>query len=459
MKSLLIFLFSFLAVTEIHAAELLSGPVVGHTTATSSRIWVETGQAAQVKIHYWLEPRMQYGSSMGEPIVRGTVTGQTFSQAPYTGVLELTDLKPGWLVYYELEIDGQPIRPNTPQVFSLLPPQDETDPPEFTVGFTSCMYPARVPYQPLWGQVSIYRPDAFLFIGDNNYMPNEPGAYATSRENVRYVMSRYHRYLRDLPGLRTVLATTPSYGIWDDHDYGPNNSDRTFQWRELSLDMFTRYWPNPAAGTSETPGAFYSFRIGDAEFFVLDDRYHRDPNYSADRRTMLGPGQLAWLKQGMQTSTAAFKILVNGGVLTVDRRDGGEYWARYREEWQQFLHWLFEENVNGVLFISGDWHVGSLNRTEFSDEGYPLYELVSSNAGVNSVRPDPEHSRYHSQQSGHNRRFNGPIINDIRDYNFGLLTFEGPKEHRQVRLEIIDHHGEIRVSHPLSIQDLTIQGE
>ena len=35
-------------------------------------------------------------------------------------MVQLKDLNPGWLVYYELEVYGRPIRPQPPQAFSLL---------------------------------------------------------------------------------------------------------------------------------------------------------------------------------------------------------------------------------------------------------------------------------------------------------------------------------------------------
>ncbi len=430
-----------------HATQLLSGPMVGHTTSTAAAVWMETDRPADVSIHYWVEAGVQ-------PIVRGVASGRTDTASPHTAVIRMDNLLQGGIVHYELEIDGRAIRPETAQVFMLLPAAG-SEAATFSVAFASCMNPSRVPIQPIWTQVGVFRPDALLLIGDNNYMPMRPDAYETDDGTVAYAMARYHRYLRDLPGLRSVLATTPTYAIWDDHDFGPNNADRTFRWRELTLDMFKRYWANPAAGTNDTPGVFYSFRIGDAEFFMLDDRYHRDPNDAPDRSTMLGAGQLAWLKDGLRASTATFKVIVNGHTLTIDRQDRGEYWANFGNERDDFLEWMYAEGIDGVLFASGDWHVGSLSRVSFTENGYPLYELISSNAGVASVEEDAHQYRYNRQVAGHNRNFDGPIINDISDYNFGLLEFSGEAGSRTVTLKIVDHLGAVRAAHRLTEKDLS----
>jgi len=428
-------------------AQLLSGPMIAHTTSSQANIWVETNKSADVKVHFWVES----GSS---PIFKGMAQVTTNSEAPHTGVINMDNLPARGIVHYELEIDGQAVRPQTVQSFRLLPAEESTS--SFTVAIASCMNPIRVPLQPIWTQVGVYRPDVLMLIGDNNYMPMRVSAYEAPESTVSFAMSRYHRYLRDVPGLKTVLATTPTYAIWDDHDFGPNNSDRTFKWRDLTLDMFKKYWPNPSAGTAETAGIFYSFKIEDVEFFMMDDRYHRDPNEDPDRKTMLGAGQLAWLKENLKASTATFKVIVNGHTMSIDRGGSGEYWANFGTEREDFLDWMFEESINGVFFMSGDWHVGSLSRIDYSKEGYPLYELISSNAGVHSVEADDHQYRRNRQESGHNRRFDGPIINDILDYNFGLLEFSGDQGARSVTLKLIDHRGEVRAAHVLREEDLSI---
>lgn len=430
------------------SGQLLSGPMVGHTTSSMASIWVETDQPSEVKIHYWVE-------SGSMPIFQRFAQGRTDEDAPHTGTIKLEDLPARGLVHYELEIDGKAIRPQTVQSFILMP--DAESLPDFKVAFASCINTIRVPLQPIWTQVAIYRPDALFLIGDNNYMPMRTSAYEASESTVKFALGRYHRYLRDVPGLRSVLATTPTYGIWDDHDFGPNNSDRTFKWRDLSLDLFKKYWPNPAAGTAETAGIFHSFRIADVEFFMLDDRYYRDPNEAADRTTMLGAGQLAWLKEKLKASTATFKVLVNGHTMTIDRGDSGEYWENFGTEREDFFNWMFSERINGVFFLSGDWHVGSLSRIDFSKEGYPLYELISSNAGVHSVEGDAHQYRQNRQLTGHNRQFDGPIVNDLLDYNFGLLEFAGEKGNRSVTLQLIDDRGEVRVAHRLTEKELKLE--
>ena len=148
-------------------------------------------------------------------------------------------------------------------------------------------------------------------------------------------------------------TTSTSARIWDDHDFGPGDSDRTFQWKDLGLTIFRRYWPNPAPGIPQAPGVFHSFRVADVEFFMLDDRYNRDPRRAKDRSTMLGSIELQWLKERLRTSTATFKVIANGGTIVVD--EGKETWDLYGPERDGFLEWMFAEGINGVLFIAGDW--------------------------------------------------------------------------------------------------------
>lgn len=191
-------------------SQLLSGPMLGHTTSSMATIWVETDKSAEVKVHYWVE-------SGSQPIVQGVAQGQTSEETPHVGTVKLENLPARGLVHYELEIDGQAVRPQTVQSFILMPAPGSTA--NFSVAIGSCINAIRVPLQPIWTQVAIYRPDALLLIGDNNYMPMRPSAYEAPESTVKYALGRYHRYLRDVPGLRSVLATTPTYAIWDDHDF------------------------------------------------------------------------------------------------------------------------------------------------------------------------------------------------------------------------------------------------
>ncbi len=438
-------------------ANLISGPLVGHTTTTSSTIWVETDAAATVRIDYWIEPRIMFHRTLREPMFRGSAEGRTESTTPYTCAIELSGLPPGRLVYYDVYVDGKIVRPQTVQVFPLMPPESilETDPEritEFTVAFGSCNLPARVPVQSIWSQVARFRPAAFLFIGDNNYMPGRAEGFDLPEAGAREIMSLYHRRFRQVPGLRGIVATTPSYGIWDDHDFGPNNSDRTFKWRDLAIESFRRYWPNPYAETSGGPGVFHRFRIADVEFFMLDNRSHRDPNEAEDRSTMLGEGQLKWLKAKLKSSTATFKVIASGGTAVVDGT--GETWANFGNERDEFFAWLFSEDITGVFFLAGDWHVGGLHRLDRPGFDYPLYELLSSNLAVRRRNPDPT-------PGGGALWGGGPqsAAPYVRDYNFGLLRFVGEKGSREVYLQIIDDSGKIRISQLLSEEQLKPQAD
>src|SRR6185369_14236426 len=105
----------------------------------------------------------------------------------------------------------------------------------------------------------------------------------------RYTLSRA------VPELQGLLGRTNHFAIWDDHDYGPNDADRSFVLKDVSLEAFRLFWENPSYGVPGLGGITSMFEWSDAQFFLLDDRSFRSVNdRRTGERTMLGRAQYEW---------------------------------------------------------------------------------------------------------------------------------------------------------------------
>jgi alkaline phosphatase D len=179
-----------------------------------------------------------------------------------------------------------------------------------------------------------------------------------------------------------MLNSVPQWAIWDDHDYGLNNGDRTSPVRELGLATFKKYWANPSYGLPEAPAVFFRKRIAQVECFFLDGRSYRDPSDQVDgpSKTQLGTVQKAWLKQALRESDATFKLLIAGGGWATSGGDKfDESWGAYRHERDELFDFIRDERIGGVVLLSGDVHRGELNFVpRRAKGGYDLTELVSS---------------------------------------------------------------------------------
>jgi hypothetical protein len=95
----------------------------------------------------------------------------------------------------------------------------------------------------------------------------------------------------------------------------------------------------------------------------------------------------------------------------------------------------------------GDADSSCRNCSGAGDHGYPLFELLSSNAAVRTesigIRPKQGWRR--------NPQSDAPYY---RGDNFGMLQFSGGKGERQVALQIIDEHGKVQIEQVLSESDL-----
>ena len=223
-------------------------------------------------------------------------------------------------------------------------------------------------------EMAARKADLIIFQGDFPY------TIRGARDEVR----QGHRKLRDVIGFRQLTSSTPTYGIYDDHDFGPNDCDGTHKNADQALAAFKEYWPNPSYGLTEDKGIYCSFVVGDVEFFLLDGRY---PARKA-QKTMLGKVQFKWLCDGLKASKSRYKVLVSGTQFGRAKDDG---WAGkfYLDERTKLFSFISENDISGVIGISGDVHRNDIYKLPIG-RGQHFYDFTSGALSQeHRTPPDP----------------------------------------------------------------------
>ena len=336
----------------------IAGPLTGTVESDRVSLWMYAPAAAQCSYSYHAEGALAGGGgqllAVPEPAAEGP-------GRPFTAIIE--GLQPSTHYRYEVTVNGK-TDPAWSGSFTTAPPKGQ--PSAFRLALTSCMKIGQP--QASWYLLLAQQPDIHLTVGDTHYADTTDPT----------VQLKHHVQYRREPEFATVLRHVPVYAIWDDHDYGPNNSDGTAKGKERSLAGWKQFWPNPPSGTSETPGAFFSFSRGDVDFFMVDSRYHRTPDKAPDddQKRMLGDAQFAWLLDGLKNSKARFKVIVSGSTLQHSSVDG---WRIYTFSRYRLFDSLKKHKISGVMYMSGDIHNSLVWEHPESDRvGYPLVEVISS---------------------------------------------------------------------------------
>lgn len=344
-----------------------AGPLIGHTTDTATSIWMYTPGSPQVELTFspTTEPQRMQRQAMEK------ISGQQLDLRGQPWKVKLTGLKPGTAYTFAIAIDGQ-VADEHRGSFRTAPMAGK--PTRFRLGLTSCMKLSQP--QDSWSLFLKDQPDLHLTLGDTVYAD-------TTESRIQW---RYHLAYRRTPLFANVIRTMPNYSLWDDHDYGPDNSHGGQQGKEESLAGWKRVWLNPGAGTPEVPGAFYQFGWGDVEFFIADGRYHRSPPKAKDdeHKTMLGQQQFDWLIERMQASQAKFKIIATGSTLDHSINDG---WRIYTHARHQLFDAIRDCKLSGVVTMTGSLHRAlAWEHHESERVGYPLVEVISSGIANSKTR-------------------------------------------------------------------------
>ena len=312
-------------------------PMLGHVSSNDARLWIKTTEAVKWSVRV---------SERADLADARTIEGAALAAASaFTGVALLTELKPATRYFYSVLLDGQPATSRPWPSFTTAPVEGAKGRVRFAFG--SCV--GKEPWldAATWADLDARTPvDLVLLLGDNHYA-NSP---EPEKQRAAFIAHRDHA------GFRSLFQRTPMYAVWDDHDFGVNDSDSTQQDKELSLRTFREFFANPGYGEPDNPGVYFKFTRGDIDFFLLDDRYHRSPNKAPndETKTMLGAKQLAWLKRELVASKAAIKVLAAGGEWQVNGSE--DSWRSFQRERKEIFDLLAEHEMKNVLLLSGDRH-------------------------------------------------------------------------------------------------------
>ena len=365
----IIFLAADLAVAQV----LTHGPVVGGVTDSGGNVFLRTDQAATVKLQYSTDPDFATFSVSDSRTTSAT--------SDFTANVPLTNLSAETTYYLRVVVNGvlQSSAPPYPS-FKTFAPIGTSRSFSFVV-LADFVNVSNLDRDVATFQHASERNPAFAFIG-GDFDHRNPGTLTAKRQMFRELYDPNTLHMSGFVPL--ILQKMPIIHQWDDHDAGLNNCDKTYLNWSLSQQVFQEYVPTYPL-PSVTPGIWQKFGYAQVEFFVLDCRSQRDPSSEVDdsNKSMLDgdnlgtTGQLQWLKDGLLASTAKWKVIFTS-VVTNTATKLAEGWAGYQTEWNNLRDFINTNQIQGILFISGDLHLGAIDNG--INSGFPEMCIATPNS-------------------------------------------------------------------------------
>lgn len=424
--------------------DLTHGVASGDVTATEAVIWARANGEGTLLLEYATTPEFDHAR------VGGTV--QISATTDFTGTFILTALQPATRYYFRVHAQGVKDAVNELGSFVTAPEAGQAHEVAFLWGGDLggqgfCRQPEYTIFTPMKALAA----DFFIFGGDTVYAdsrcpspPNAPGS--DFRASTQEEFWRKHRYQREDQPLRELLAVTPVYAIWDDHEVRNDFSGPSEPLTPLGLKAFLDYFP--IRRTAEEPQRLYrAFRWGKhLELLLLDTRQYRSPNLQADGpdKTMLGPAQLRWLLDRLAASTATWKVIVSGVPLSThtgnfltghDGWGGGAFAGGFATELGKIVATLSARQIHNVVWLSTDIHVARILSYDPDQDGTAdFYEFISGPLSAITGNLDPLDQTFHPSI----------LYEETRFFNFGVVRINGVSG--ALSVEIRDQAGDLHYS-------------
>ncbi len=229
---------------------------------------------------------------------------------------------------------------------------------DYDVGLVSCMRAAQHE-ESMWDSLESQKSDVLLFIGDSVYIdynleePITPKVMWMKFVETRMVLQFYH-----------WKQLVPVVAIWDDHDFGGDNSNNGFKFIEKTQDNFKNFFAqNLSESTfiSAGPGISCKFQLGNQLFLMLDGRTFREVPKSGKLYSMFGKVQEDWIFASIKDFNGL--VWLNNGTQWFNTKGYGESFRKdHKVNFNMFIEKLNHLDKK-VIFTSGDVHYSEVCET------------------------------------------------------------------------------------------------
>jgi phosphodiesterase/alkaline phosphatase D-like protein len=285
--------------------------------------------------------------------------------------VELKGLQPGTRYYYAAEVDGE-LNGDRVQSFRTFPEGAAS----FSLALGACQ-PGGSNGQ-VFDAMRATDPLFVLAMGDWTYGN-------INRNDASRFQAQYDLNLT-APAQAALYAQAPVAYVWDDHDYGGNDADRSSPSRPAAMQVYRQMTPHyPLVGDAETP-IFQAFTVGRVRFVMTDNRSDRDPpdDVGGPYRTSLGAKQREWLLGELaRADNYGLVVWVNPDPWIARASPESDTWAGFAEERRVIADAIADRHVNNLLMVSGDAHMLAFDdgtHTDFSTSqagGFPLLHAAA----------------------------------------------------------------------------------
>ena len=403
MKKLALFLLTLIGTSSIGFTQFIThGPVLGALNSNSISIYIRS----EVQSAFTLE--ISEDSLFTIPL---STEYSTDSVLDNSKICSVQGLEANTVYFYRFIFNG--VEDQKMGSFRTAP--TENIPSSFTFVTGSCQ---ETDNMKVYDVIPSYDPLLMLHLGDFTYPSYQlPASYPEQWASIP--LSYQKRYEEEVMKDKILPFIPLAYMPDDDDNFGPNRTthftanysgsfpniinffevDSISQIeRENCLNGYRLFFPGyPTIDSTE--GHYHSFKIANAEFFVLDTRSMADSpldayQYATDsnvwtfnppeNHSILGQQQMEWLLASLSNSSAKWKFIatgvpfnprmrriidagvqVQGYVFDIAGQSGtglrlysslSGYWAGYPDDISKLVNHINDNGIEGVIVISGDAH-------------------------------------------------------------------------------------------------------
>ncbi len=281
--------------------------------------------------------------------------------------LKLEGLEPGTTHYYGVEVEGVIDSGMIGQFHTF--PEGEVS---FTFAFASCAWTGS--NHTVFDTIRSLNPLFFFHLGDFHY--------ENIAVNDRDVFRQAYEAVLGSPRQSDLYRTIPLVYMWDDHDFGPNNSDSTAPGRQAARLTYQEYAPHyPLMAGSGDVAIYQAFSVGRVRFIVCDSRSARSPWQAADTpdKTMLGTTQKEWFKEELIHARDNYELTVWVNTLPWIGDTGDDGWYVYTHERRELADFIKANDITNLCMISGDAHMLAIDdgtNSDYADNGGAAFPVM-----------------------------------------------------------------------------------